>query len=163
MKKHSPKKSLTRREALGSTVALTATTLAACSGEGASPSASPVRLGIEGAPRVAILGGGAGGIMAAYFLHEDCNVEVFESRHKIGGHCDSITFDYQGYPLTVDLGAQFFHPDTHPLYVTLLEEIALFDPEHRDQDETLEAPGGICVFPTGSSRMNAAETNCQAD
>jgi predicted NAD/FAD-binding protein len=89
--------------------------------------------------------------MAAYFLHEDCNVEVFESRHKIGGHCDSITFDYQGYPLTVDLGAQFFHPDTHPLYVTLLEEIALFDPEHRDQDETLEAPGGICVFPTGSS------------
>ena len=51
---------------------------------------------------------------------------------KIGGHCDSHVIDYRGQRLTVDLGAQFFHPDTHPIYVTLLEQLGLYDPAHPD-------------------------------
>ena len=43
--------------------------------------------------------------------------------------------------LTVDLGAQFFHPDTHPIYVTLLEQLGLYDPAHPDTDDTL---AGAC-------------------
>ena len=78
--------------------------------------------------RVAIVGAGAGGIAAAYFLAGTYDVEVFEARPRIGGHCDSRTIDYRGHPVTVDLGAQFFHPATHPLYVTLLEELGLYDP-----------------------------------
>ena len=78
--------------------------------------------------RVAVIGAGAGGVAAAYFLAGTHDVDVFEARSRIGGHCDSRTIDYKGHPVTVDLGAQFFHPDTHPLYVTLLEELGLYDP-----------------------------------
>jgi uncharacterized protein len=98
--------------------------------------------------RVAIIGAGAGGVAAAYFLADTLDVDLFEARSKIGGHCDSHVIDYRGKRLTVDLGAQFFHPDTHPIYVTLLEHLGLYDPAHPNTDETLEAPAGLCIFPT---------------
>jgi uncharacterized protein len=115
-----------------------------CSAETAA--AGSVSLGL-GAPKVAIIGGGAGGLAAAYFLDGVCDVELFESRAKVGGHCDSQTVQYGGQPVTVDLGAQFFHPATHPIYVTLLEELALYTPDAQSSDETLEAPGSVCIFP----------------
>jgi predicted NAD/FAD-binding protein len=97
--------------------------------------------------RAAIVGGGAGGVAAAYFLAGAFAVDLFEARAKIGGQCDSEAIDHQGQRVTVDLGAQFFHPDTHPVYVTLLEELGLYDPDHPDADDTLEAPGSLCIFP----------------
>ena len=101
-------------------------------------------------PRVAIIGGGAGGVASAYFLEGSCDVTLFESRAKIGGHCDSQLVNYQGEQLTVDLGAQFFHPATHPMYTALLQEVGLYDPAHPDADQTIEAPGSVCVFPKNS-------------
>ena len=53
----------------------------------------------------------------------------------------------QGRIVTVDLGAQFFHPDTHPLYVTLLEELGLYDPANPNSRQTHVSPGSLCVFP----------------
>ena len=75
-----------------------------------------------------------------------CDVDIFEARAKVGGHCDSQVVEYQGQRITVDLGAQFFHPATHPIYVTLLEEVGLYDPDHPDSDQTIEAPGSVCIF-----------------
>src|SRR5262249_9208785 len=98
--------------------------------------------------RVAIIGAGAGGVAAAYFLAGTHDVDLFEARSRIGGQCDSHVIDYRGRRVTVDLAAQFFHPDTHPIYVTLLEELGLYDPAHPDADDTLEAPGSLCIFPT---------------
>ena len=97
--------------------------------------------------RVAIVGAGAGGVAAAYFLAGTHSVDVFEARPKIGGHCDTHTISYRGKRLAVDVGAQFFHPDTHPIYVTLLEQLGLYDPAHPGARETLEAPGSLCIFP----------------
>jgi predicted NAD/FAD-binding protein len=97
--------------------------------------------------RVAIIGAGAGGVAAAYFLAGTLEVDLFEARSQIGGHCDTHVIDYQGQSITVDLGAQFFHPDTHPIYVTLLEQLGLYDPAHPDAGETLAAPGSLCIFP----------------
>jgi predicted NAD/FAD-binding protein len=99
--------------------------------------------------RIAIVGAGAGGVAAAHFLAGTHDVELFESRGRIGGHCDSRMVEHRGHRVTVDLGAQFFHPDTHPIYVTLLEEIGLYDPERPEAAETRESPGSLCVFPVG--------------
>jgi predicted NAD/FAD-binding protein len=97
---------------------------------------------------VAIIGAGAGGVAAAYFLADTHDVELFEARSKIGGHCDSHVIDYEGRRLTVDIGAQFFHPDTHPIYVSLLEELGLYDRAHPNAGDTLEAPASLCIFTT---------------
>jgi predicted NAD/FAD-binding protein len=119
----------------------------------AAVAASPANRGGRGASRsgrdrVAIIGAGAGGVAAAYFLAGTHSVDLFEARPKIGGHCDSHVIEYRGKRITVDLGAQFFHPDTHPIYVTLLEQLGLYDPAHPNGRDTLEAPGSLCIFPT---------------
>jgi predicted NAD/FAD-binding protein len=112
-----------------------------------------------GRRRVAIVGGGAGGIAAAYFLEGVCDVDVFEARAKIGGHADSQVVDFQGTPITVDLGAQFFSPATHPIYVTLLEDLGVYDPDHPDADLTIQATGSVCIFPISGGAPIFSSTN----
>jgi predicted NAD/FAD-binding protein len=146
---------MTRRDALKGAVAL-ATIGAGSMLEGrdaAAAGALPARRTGSAKPssgrhRVAIIGAGAGGVAGAYLLGGTHDVDLFEARSKIGGHCDSHVIDYRGQRLTVDVGAQFFHPDTHPIYVTLLEQLDLYDPAHPDGDDTLEAPASLCIFPT---------------
>ncbi len=130
---------MTRRDALKGAVGLAAL--------GAVPAgaAASARSGRE---RVAIVGAGAGGVAAAYFLAGSFDVDVFEARSRIGGHCDSRVIKHGGRSITVDLGAQFFHPDTHPIYVTLLEELGLYKPEHPGADATVQAAASLCIFRT---------------
>jgi predicted NAD/FAD-binding protein len=109
--------------------------------------------------RVAVIGAGAGGVAAAYFLAGACDVEVFEARARIGGHCDSRRIDYRGHAITVDLGAQFFHPDTHPLYVTLLEELGLFDRGDPSVGRTRASPGSLCLFPVAGGKPRFTSTH----
>jgi predicted NAD/FAD-binding protein len=146
--------SITRRDVVKGAVALA--TLGAGSvlvgRDVAAAAASHARRAGRGGPRsdrdrVAIIGAGAGGVAAAYFLAGSLEVDLFEARSKIGGHCDSHVIDYRGQRVTVDLGAQFFHPDTHPIYVALLEKLGLYDPARPNVDDTLEAPGSLCIFP----------------
>jgi predicted NAD/FAD-binding protein len=110
-------------------------------------------------PRVAIVGAGAGGVATAYFLADTVDVDVFEARSKIGGHCDSHVIDYRGHRITVDLGAQFFHPDTHPIYVTLLEQLGLYAPSRPDSRDTLQAPASLCIFPTAGGSPTFSSTH----
>jgi predicted NAD/FAD-binding protein len=141
---------LTRREMLKGAVGLGAL------GAGATLAAPALAAGRN---RVAVIGAGAGGVAAAYFLAGSCDVDVFEARSRIGGHCDSRVIEYRGHAVTVDLGAQFFHPDTHPLYVTLLEELGLYDPAHPDAGKTHAAPGSVCVFPVAGGAPRFMSTH----
>ena len=127
--------SLTRRDVVKGAVGL------------ATLGALPASAAGNGRERMAIIGAGAGGVAAAYFLAGSFDVDLFEARSRIGGHCDSRVIEHRGRRITVDLGAQFFHPDTHPIYVTLLEELGLYDPEHPDVDATVQA----CLLYTSPS------------
>ena len=143
--------SLTRRDVVKGAVALaTLGGNSALAGRDSAAAASRPGSGRSRScrDRVAIIGAGAGGVAAAYFLAGTHGVDLFEASGKIGGHCDSHVIDYRETRITVDLGAQFFHPDTHPIYVTLLEQLGLYDPAHPNGRETLEAPGSLCIFPT---------------
>ena len=96
--------------------------------------------------RLGIIGGGMGGLATAWLCDDAWDVELFEARDRIGGHCDTRDVEYQGHTIAVDLGAQFFHPDTHPYYLSLLEELGLFQEDARDQDQVLEAPGSLSIY-----------------
>jgi predicted NAD/FAD-binding protein len=143
--------SITRRDAVKSALALATlgagSVLAGRNADAAkaSPADRPTSAKRQ---RVAIIGAGAGGVAVAYLLGGTHDVDLFEARSKIGGHCDSQVIDYRGRRITVDVGAQFFHPDTHPIYVTLLEQLGLYDPARPEGDDTLEAPASLCIFPT---------------
>ena len=72
--------SLTRRDALKGAVGLAAL--------GALPASAAGRgRPRSGRERVAIIGAGAGGVAAAYFLAGSFDVDVFEARSRIGGDC----------------------------------------------------------------------------
>jgi uncharacterized protein len=152
MRSNEPHSSLTRRDVVKGAVAATLGAGSVLGGRDAAALAASAnrteRTARSRRDRVAIIGAGAGGVAAAYFLDGKYDVDLFEARSKIGGHCDSHVIDYGSHRVTVDLGAQFFHPDTHPIYVTLLEQLGLYDPACPGTDDTVQAPGSLCIFPT---------------
>jgi predicted NAD/FAD-binding protein len=109
--------------------------------------------------RLAVIGGGMGGLASAWLCDSAWDIDLFEARAKIGGHCDSLALDYRGEKLTVDLGAQFFHPDTHPLYVSLLEELGLYREGDQEHDEVLEAQGSLTILPLDQTKPHFVSTN----
>lgn len=113
----------------------------------------------ETAPRLAIVGGGTGGVAAAYFLGGPYKVDLFEARHKLGGHCDSVSVSIPGGELPVDLGAQFFHPGSHPLYLALLCELGLFQEGLAEQKSLVEADASLTIFPLAESRPHFVSTH----
>jgi uncharacterized protein len=144
---------LTRREVVkGAVAAATFGAGAVLAGRDAAAAAAvpATRAPGSGRDRVAVIGAGAGGVTAAYLLADTLDVEVFEERSKIGGHCDSDVIEYQGEQVTVDLGAQFFHPDTHPIYVTLLAQLGLYDPADPGGAETLQSPASLTILRTST-------------
>jgi predicted NAD/FAD-binding protein len=88
--------------------------------------------------RLAVVGGGMGGVATAWFCDFEWQVSLFETKDKLGGNCDSETIRHGRRDLVVDLGAQFFHPETHPTYVALLELLQL---------RRFEIPGSLSVVP----------------
>src|SRR5262245_42118770 len=89
--------SLTRRDVLKGAAGL-ATIGALPAGAAGSERSWP------GRERVAIIGAGAGGVAAAYFLAGSFDVDLYEARSRIGGHCDSRVISHRGRRITVDLG-----------------------------------------------------------
>lgn len=110
------------------------------------------RANTQNGKQLAVIGSGMGGIAAAWLCDSEWDVDLFESRHKIGGHCDSVDVEYEGQYFALDLGAEFFHPDTHPLYVSLLEEVGIFNRDNQELDQTLEAPGSLALMSMEQNR-----------
>lgn len=82
-------------------------------------------------PRVAIIGSGISGLTAAYRLHNDVEITVFEQNDWIGGHTHTVdvTLDDQTY--AVDTGFIVFNEWTYPRFLNLLSELGL---SHQDTD-----------------------------
>lgn len=70
-------------------------------------------------PRIAVVGGGIGGLAAAYHLREAAEVTLFEREPVAGGHARTIIVD--GTPL--DCGFIVFNETTYPGFSALLREL----------------------------------------
>jgi predicted NAD/FAD-binding protein len=80
--------------------------------------------------RVVIIGGGMAGVALAWLLEpQQHDVTLLESRGAIGGNVRSVDVEIAGEALSVDVGAQFFHPQPYPLYTALLAELGLYPPD----------------------------------
>jgi len=91
--------------------------------------------------RLAVVGGGIGGVATAYLCDADWTIDLFEAEPRLGGN--AATVEVEGTP--VDLGAETFNPATHPLYWRLLAQIGA--------DETIvEIPGTLSVFDASTRR-----------
>jgi predicted NAD/FAD-binding protein len=75
--------------------------------------------------KIAIVGGGVAGNVAAYHLCRDHDITLFEAGAHIGGHADTHVVRHEEQAIAVDTGFIVFNRRTYPQFVALLEELAV--------------------------------------
>jgi uncharacterized protein len=73
--------------------------------------------------KVAIIGSGIAGNVAAYRLRQEHAVTVYESASYVGGHTNTHDVYERGRKLAIDTGFIVFNDKTYPNFVALLDEI----------------------------------------
>jgi uncharacterized protein len=75
--------------------------------------------------RIAVVGGGVSGLVAAHLLHPEHDVTVFESGSYAGGHTNTVTVETDTGPLYVDTGFIVFNDRNYPRFEALLAELGV--------------------------------------
>ena len=75
--------------------------------------------------RIAIVGTGIAGNVAAYYLQESHDITVYEANHYVGGHTNTIDVLSSMGRLPIDTGFIVFNNHTYPNFVQLLEELGV--------------------------------------
>jgi predicted NAD/FAD-binding protein len=73
--------------------------------------------------RIAVIGSGISGMVAAYHLHREHDITVFESGDYIGGHTHTVDVEHQGRTYAVDTGFIVHNDWTYPKFIGLMEEL----------------------------------------
>ena len=73
--------------------------------------------------RIAIIGTGIAGNVAAWKLRDRHDITVYESGSYVGGHTNTIDVEEAGRSLAVDTGFIVFNENTYPNFIRILEEI----------------------------------------
>ena len=75
--------------------------------------------------RIAVVGSGISGMVAASRLRLRHEVTVFEAGSHVGGHTHTIDVDWQGRHYAVDTGFIVFNEWTYPRFIALLNELGV--------------------------------------
>jgi uncharacterized protein len=75
--------------------------------------------------KIAIVGTGISGMVAAYLLHEDHEITVFEAADYIGGHTNTVDVTLDGKTYAIDTGFIVFNDWTYPKFIALLNKLGV--------------------------------------
>jgi predicted NAD/FAD-binding protein len=75
--------------------------------------------------RIAVIGTGIAGMVAAYLLAQDHDLAVFEANDYLGGHTNTAEAAMGGRTYPVDTGFIVFNETTYPNLVTLLKRLGV--------------------------------------
>jgi predicted NAD/FAD-binding protein len=75
--------------------------------------------------RIAVIGSGISGMVAAYRLSPEHEVTVFESGSHVGGHTQTVDVDHAGRRYAVDTGFIVYNDWTYPNFISLLRELGV--------------------------------------
>lgn len=73
--------------------------------------------------RIAIIGSGIAGNVAAYKLRDNYDITVYEAADYVGGHTNTVEVQEGDRVLAIDTGFIVFNDRTYPNFIRLLEEI----------------------------------------
>ena len=110
-------------------------------------------------PRVAVVGAGIAGLAAASRLAPHCDVTIFESAPRLGGHANTVDItlpapDGRSVTHGVDTGFLVFNHRTYPRLVALFAELGV-DCAASEMTFSVQAPRGA----NGRDRLEWAGTN----
>ena len=75
--------------------------------------------------RIAVIGGGIGGLSAAWLLSRRHEVVLYEANDYLGGHTDTHSVEVDGRTLEVDTGFIVHNPTNYPLLTRLFDELGV--------------------------------------
>jgi predicted NAD/FAD-binding protein len=75
--------------------------------------------------RIAVVGSGISGLLAAYRLHPDHDVTLYEAGDYAGGHTHTVDVLADGAHLAVDTGFIVYNERNYPLFTRLLRELGV--------------------------------------
>ena len=73
--------------------------------------------------KIAIIGTGISGLVAAHLLHGEHDVTVFEANDYIGGHTNTVEVTLDGRAYAVDTGFIVYNETTYPRFTKLLRQL----------------------------------------
>src|SRR5690349_14120906 len=73
--------------------------------------------------RIAIVGSGIAGMGAAWALHRDHEIVVYEKEPRLGGHSHTVDVDYEGTHIAVDTGFIVYNELNYPNLTALFREL----------------------------------------
>ena len=75
--------------------------------------------------RIAVIGSGIAGMVAAYELSREHEVTVFEAGAHVGGHTHTVDVEHAGEHYAVDTGFIVYNDWTYPNFVGLMQELGV--------------------------------------
>lgn len=75
--------------------------------------------------RVAVIGSGISGTIAAWLLRDEARVRLFEADTRFGGHTNTAVFDDQDGQVAIDTGFMVFNRENYPLLSALFEHLGV--------------------------------------
>jgi predicted NAD/FAD-binding protein len=74
--------------------------------------------------KIAVIGAGAAGLSAAYYLSREYDVILFEAATRLGGHAHTVSVsDSHLESVGIDMGFIVFNPKTYPLFIQFLSDL----------------------------------------
>jgi predicted NAD/FAD-binding protein len=75
--------------------------------------------------RIAIVGAGISGLSAAYALHREHDIALYDAASPVGGHVQTVTVDAADGPLPVDMGFIVHNDVTYPTFLEMIGELGV--------------------------------------
>lgn len=94
------------------------------------------------AMRIAIVGTGISGMVAAWLLHREHDITVFEAQDRVGGHTNTVDVEIAGRRFAVDTGFIVHNDRTYPNLTRIFEQLGV-------QTATTNMSFSVCEEATG--------------
>ena len=106
--------------------------------------------------KIAIVGAGVSGLTAAYLLHRDHEVTVFEADERIGGHAHTVRVDTASETHRLDTGFIVFNDRNYPNFERLLDRLGVVS---QPSDMSFGVSDGRGSFEYASHSLNGVFAN----
>ncbi|PST91069.1 NAD(P)/FAD-dependent oxidoreductase [Photobacterium jeanii] len=75
--------------------------------------------------KIAIIGSGISGLTAAWYLHNQHDITLFEANDYVGGHTATVDVTVESGDYAIDTGFIVFNDRTYPNFERLMEEVGV--------------------------------------
>ena len=75
--------------------------------------------------KIAVVGGGVSGMLAARLLSDEHEIHLYEAGDYLGGHTHTVGVEVQGDQYAADTGFMVFNDRTYPNFVRMLDLLGI--------------------------------------